>query len=460
MTIPIAKALTLVMMASYFLLAFRVYSNISSMQECVGDHCMEHTTNDDMQHTMQDDMQHTMQDDMQHTTNDDMQQGEEVDTHAEQAIFLHDLAVHLIACFSVVAHACLSSAELSEHHVSLLHASREADSVMNHSLKNSVAGAVTLLEVEHEDSMAVGSGASAESADRLKQVIDQLYRTMQWVSARQVLLDLASGNYQTSLSHVNAKQLLKSVASTITTSQYTVNEEAELLEVSLDEKMCRLGLDNAVTNSIAHGDGKTVKFGACFEPADSGSSDTEGFVVFTIENGLPEGFSASEENLQRIKSRAIQIASGRGVAPEKRNHTGAIFKKSGLSTNAGLRHISLACEGARGRFDLNLGPSGNTVILTITMPAVLVRQPVKKRPSLVPSPRPSLLMAPGSPALIAAALELSANVRGTPLDSLSNSEMKEGNADADDETENLKICVIDDSPVSVLLPPAECCCHA
>jgi hypothetical protein len=465
MTIPIAKALTLLMMAFYFLLAFRVYDNISSEQACMGDDCMQEEPEEGCNGD------HCM-----HHTDNTMQQGghrrtsssENSDIQAEQAIFLHDLAVHLIACFSVVAHACLSSAELSEHHVNLLHAAREADSVMNHSLKNSVAGAVTLLEVEHEDSMAVGSGASTESTERLKQAIDQLYRTMQWVSARQVLLDLASGNYQTSLSHVNAKSFLKSVASTITTSSYTINEEAEFLEVSLDEKMCRLGLDNAVANSVAHGDAnKTVKFDASFKPADSGSSDTEGFIVFTVENELPEGFSTSEQNLQRAKSRAVQIASGRGVAPEKRNHTGAIFKKSGLSTNAGLRHISLACEGAHGLFDLNLGPSGNTVILTIVMPAALAKQPVSSVLMAAPA-RPGLMMAKRRSPTPAAAVELSAvNGRGSSIDSPPNrlsrsqvlgsasAETKVEDDGADDETENLKICVIDDSPVRApLMLPA------
>ncbi len=84
-----------------------------------------------------------------------------------------------------------------------------------------------------------------------------------------MLIDLTSGTYRTSLSPVNANELLKRVASTLTTCSYFIHEESLQLNVAVDEKMCLLALDNAATNAVAHGDRGEIKFGAYFQSSGS-----------------------------------------------------------------------------------------------------------------------------------------------------------------------------------------------
>lgn len=95
--------------------------------------------------------------------------------------------------------------------------------------------------------------------------MEWLISQIQWCTGRQVLIDLTSGTYQSSLSPVNANVVLKRVASTLTTCRYVIHEESLQLNVALDEKMCLLALENAATNAIAHGDRGEVRFGASFQ---------------------------------------------------------------------------------------------------------------------------------------------------------------------------------------------------
>jgi hypothetical protein len=229
--ISTAKALTFINLALYAVITAKIYLNI--------DHAECH--------------------------DEEMCTAEEI--RNKRVKFITDLNSQIVAAFGVFYHSCLTSMEQSERVMQLLKAERETDSILNHSLKNSVAGAVCLLEVEQQEH----KGATDGSVERIQLAIDQLHRTMEWVSSRQVLLDLSSGNYQTSLSVVNGTQFVKSVASTITVGTYSIHDVGIPGEVAIDEKMCRLGLDNAVTNAIAHGDGGEVKFGISFLPSTGAS---------------------------------------------------------------------------------------------------------------------------------------------------------------------------------------------
>jgi hypothetical protein len=66
--------------------------------------------------------------------------------------------------------------------VELLRAGRSADSMLNHILKNSIAGAACLLELDQQGMLEKGDNMST----RLEQALNQLYKTMQWCSLRQV----------------------------------------------------------------------------------------------------------------------------------------------------------------------------------------------------------------------------------------------------------------------------------
>ena len=105
-----------------------------------------------------------------------------------------------------------------------------------------------------------------ERAAGIKEAVGLLDRTIQWCSGRQVLIDLTSGNYTTSLSPVRASEFIRGVASTLTTCKYVVSDETAGLRVAVDEKMCRIALDNAANNAAVHGGGGVIKFGAKFYP--------------------------------------------------------------------------------------------------------------------------------------------------------------------------------------------------
>jgi len=70
-----------------------------------------------------------------------------------------------------------------------------------------------------------------------------------------VLIDLTSRKYITSLSPVVVAEFIRGVASTLTTCKYIVSDETTGLRVAVDEKMCRIALDNAATNAAVHGGG-------------------------------------------------------------------------------------------------------------------------------------------------------------------------------------------------------------
>lgn len=92
----------------------------------------------------------------------------------------------------------------------------------------------------------------------------------------------------------------------------------------------------------------------------------------------------------------------------------AVIKKSALSTNSGLRHIHLACEGANGTFDLELGVGRRSVLFTLTVPALLLEKSERAASSLL----------------------LPLSMQETSV------------VDVIDVTDGLKICAIDDSQVN------------
>jgi signal transduction histidine kinase len=156
--------------------------------------------------------------------------------------------------------------------VELLRSNRQADSVLNHVLKNSIAGAACLIELDQADPVSTstlsGTTCSCGRRDRLKQALEQLYKSMKWCSSRQAILDITSGNYQTTLSPVNITSLLESFyngtarfKSQDDTSSLTSSGEST---IAFDEKIASLALENAVSNAIAHGDGALIQLSAAF----------------------------------------------------------------------------------------------------------------------------------------------------------------------------------------------------
>ncbi len=114
-------------------------------------------------------------------------------------------------------------------------------------------------------------------------------------------------------------------------------------------------------------------------------------MCFTVENCIPIGVVITNKELQisaehqRRKSNTFMatyklssimqqirtIVFGLKVSRVLPSSTATVVRSS-LSTNSGLKHINLACEGAGGSFDLSLGSDGRSVVFTLRMPALLL----------------------------------------------------------------------------------------
>jgi hypothetical protein len=104
----------------------------------------------------------------------------------------------------------------------------------------------------------------------LSNALVQLRRTMQWCASRQVMIDLASGKYKSSVSVVPVECFLEEVARSNSTGVvFKVLDSTKettkggAFNVAFDEKMARLALENGVTNALSHGDRKIVILEAC-----------------------------------------------------------------------------------------------------------------------------------------------------------------------------------------------------
>jgi len=131
--------------------------------------------------------------------------------------------------------------------------------------------------------------------------------------------------------------------------------------------------------------------------------------MFEVENYLV-GDSLTDPELEVIKTEATSTGA----------NSPATKRASSNSTNSGLYHISLACQGVSGSFDIRIGSknSRKTVVLSIRVPIVIGKPALEQR-SLIGSSKLALPTSPDSAA-----------------------ELLPG---------GLKICMIDDSKVKISL---------
>ena len=127
-------------------------------------------------------------------------------------------------------------------------ASRKADSILNHKLKNNMADAVGDIDMFIEDVEKVGNNVNPQSVDQLKQAGASLRRGMKSCRHRQVYLQLVVNNYKPSLQPVH----LQKFAMELTTGRH-VRLFAEDVLVMIDPVLCELILDNLISNAFAHG---------------------------------------------------------------------------------------------------------------------------------------------------------------------------------------------------------------
>jgi hypothetical protein len=291
----------------------------------------------------------------------------DVDLDFPLKVMIHDLMV--FAYVMCIAYFSLAPGlQMSDELIKTLRAGRLADSVLNHILKNSVAGAACLIEIEIED--------MPESNDRLSSALEQLHGAMEWCVSRQVMLNLLDASYKSVLSPCIINRFLaRMVQASVGKGSITVKENIETdgasdQEVLLDVHMAEIAIANALSNAVAHGDTSEA-----VEVSSHLLEDTTGqhSVVLKVENFIPK---EAEGQLTDDILKNICIDAMKDSAPKRNKPAKQTAKVStSISTNSGLYHIHLACHGAAGWFDLKLGSrkGRTTVVLRVSLP---VRQDV------------------------------------------------------------------------------------
>jgi hypothetical protein len=167
-----------------------------------------------------------------------------------------------LATISISYSTCVPSSDVSIEFVELLKAGRVGDCALNHVLKNTIAGASCLLEMEqaqHQD---------RPISEFQKEALSELYSAMRWCSSRQLFLDLSSGRYRSVLSPVAINSFLTHFRQgksplVVTTVERTLEGANELC---FDETMANLAMENALSNAKAHGvEGTAISLSASFQ---------------------------------------------------------------------------------------------------------------------------------------------------------------------------------------------------
>ena len=291
---------------------------------------------------------------------------------SDTAVFLIQDVVAGITVFALGYALCIPSMKNGNDYVKLLTTAGQADSMLNHILKNRIAGAATLIELEMQER---GGGTSQLSA-----ALESLHTTMHWCIMRQSMMDLVSGCYNSTKSPVTIKGFLDKASHFAGGASVTIQHATEPSETFLcDEKMALLSFENGVSNAIAHGDGKEIVVGATFEPVLSQSREPtgagllDGHLVITIRNMLPSGSTLTsfqlEQQMRTSERRQENMTKDtRGISDA------ASWSKTSISTNLGVSHIRLACSAVGGSFRLEVEDArgdigGRIVCLSIILPA-------------------------------------------------------------------------------------------
>jgi hypothetical protein len=210
-------------------------------------------------------------------------------TNSQTIGIIHDsfLAIALI-CVSYFA--CVPCNEEGDKLMVELSEGREADSILNRNeqnlyfkfcvsrhlhltlsipdiLKNRVAGAASLLEMELERNKI---DCRIPDTSLQQQALDQLYLTMKWCASRQILMDVASRRYLSVIAPVNIRKFIDEICfgngrvrfdTSIDDSAYDPSGTKVL---AFDKHMAILACENAVSNAKAHGDGDLIQFSVSF----------------------------------------------------------------------------------------------------------------------------------------------------------------------------------------------------
>jgi hypothetical protein len=167
-------------------------------------------------------------------------------------------------------------------------------------------------------------------------------------------------------------------------------------------------------------------------------------IVFSVKNSVPSDSGITKETLQDLLKNFLAPGKSnfaRNKSPAEQG--GTKVTKDSTSTQAGLPHIHLACQGAGGSFNLKLDDDGR-VVCAITLPAQLISRYQEKQE---PTSRQGFC----DSAFPQSTRSSSSDARGRFDRQIVGPSAQNATPSKKNEMpENLKISVIDDSSVKCL----------
>ena len=223
-----------------------------------------------------------------------------------------------------------------------VNASRHADSILNHTLKNTMADAASDVELFLEG-LEAGTGAIDET--HLQKAAASLWRGMRSCRNRQAYLNLVAGKYCIAL---QSTHLTKFVEELTVGRNVRVDVPDEV--VCIDERLCNLILDNALSNAFKHGHPKHPDVQLSIQVSQCIPSPDKAQLTATVTNvSHPARPAVTPEYVAKVLAGEAQLGP----------------TTSAISDRIGLQHSFMAAEtmGA----DLKLTQTGQQVAFVIQL---------------------------------------------------------------------------------------------
>jgi len=296
-----------------------------------------------------------------------------VDYEEKYFSFIIDFIINLVI-ITMAWFCCIPAAEIGNQFIRSIDADSQADAMLSNILKNSIAGASCLIEIEQEE-MKANPCEKCGIRHRLTQARHQLLHSMRWCMSRQVMVELASGTYKTYLSDFNLNNFfidmnVMSENNKIIFEDITGISDRYLLK--LDENMVHVAIENGLFSASSHGTGN-IKLETFI--IDNDKKNSQKCLQFKISNSIPESVL---ENITSEKGKEFNKKLQKH-AERARQHGSRPTNTLTLATvnsSAGLHRISVAVTGAGGSFDIRYDEITSKVILTINIPVELSPVPL------------------------------------------------------------------------------------
>eukprot|EP00667_Euglena_gracilis_P001149 EG_transcript_1149 len=258
-------------------------------------------------------------------------------------------------------------------------ASEQADTVLNHILKNTMADAAACIQLYAEDKVA-------QVPPDLAQAVTCLARGMQWCRKRHVLLRMSEGDYLPALHPVSLREFGEQLVRGRDVLSSFPNEV-----VLLDEVLCDILLDNALNNAFRHGNppDPDVQFFVDLAPLEEPGSTPSGRRS-AGSGGLSRASSHRQHRLLTFCIRNRADPNKPPVTPDLINTvlmghrvSEEFVYSSALSEHLGLRHMFKVAE--THQMDMSLKQEGDTVVLRALLKVQLAKErSVLVQPDIVP----------------------------------------------------------------------------